>query len=76
MPYFSMKCRCSFPIPRPGCSTTPRPQRKVTAASILKLLQGYRARGDSTLTQQLIKRLFFAPKKNLKRKLSEALLAT
>ncbi len=39
------------------------------------LLKGSLTRGGSTLTQQLVKRLFFSPKKTFERKLSEALLA-
>ena len=39
------------------------------------LLRGSLTRGGSTLTQQLVKRLFFSPKKTFERKLSEALLA-
>ncbi len=39
------------------------------------LLEGSLTRGGSTLTQQLVKRLFFSPKKTFERKLSEALLA-
>lgn len=39
------------------------------------LLKGSLTRGGSTLTQQLVKRLFFSPKKTFARKLSEALLA-
>ena len=39
------------------------------------LLKGSLTRGGSTLTQQLVKRLFFSPEKTFKRKLSEALLA-
>ncbi len=39
------------------------------------LLGGSITRGGSTLTQQLVKRLFFSPQKTLERKLSEALLA-
>lgn len=39
------------------------------------LLAGGLTRGGSTLTQQLVKRLFFSPEKTFKRKLSEALLA-
>ncbi len=39
------------------------------------LLAGSIIRGGSTLTQQLVKRLFFSPQKTFTRKLSEALLA-
>ena len=39
------------------------------------LLKGSLTRGGSTLTQQLVKRLFFSPEKTFERKLSEALLA-
>ena len=39
------------------------------------LLGGSITRGGSTLTQQLVKRLFFSPQKTFARKLSEALLA-
>ena len=49
--------------------------KAIAGAARDNLLQGYRTRGGSTLTQQLIKRLFFSPEKTLKRKLSEALLA-
>ena len=38
------------------------------------LLGGSITRGGSTLTQQLVKRLFFSPQKTFERKLSEALL--
>ena len=50
--------------------------KAIAGAARDNLLQGYRTRGGSTLTQQLIKRLFFSADKTLKRKLSEALLAT
>ena len=39
------------------------------------LLQGFGARGGSTLTQQLVKHLFFSPRKTLQRKISEMLLS-
>ena len=39
------------------------------------LLAGSLTRGGSTLTQQLVKHLFFSPEKTFKRKLAEALLA-
>ncbi len=49
--------------------------KAIAGAARDNLLRGYRSRGGSTLTQQLVKRLFFSPRKNLRRKLSEALLA-
>ena len=49
--------------------------KAIAGAARDNLLKGYRTRGGSTLTQQLVKRLFFSPQKNLKRKLSEALLS-
>ena len=39
------------------------------------LLKGSLTRGGSTLTQQLVKRLFFSPERTFKRKFAEALLA-
>ncbi len=39
------------------------------------LREGRITRGGSTLTQQIVKRLFFSPQKTFERKLSEALLA-
>ena len=47
----------------------------IVGAARDNLLAGSLTRGGSTLTQQLVKRLFFSPKKTFERKLSEALLA-
>jgi len=49
--------------------------KAIAGAARDNVLRGYRTRGGSTLTQQLVKRLFFSPDKSLARKLSEALLA-
>ena len=49
--------------------------KAIMAAAWSNLWQGYGSRGGSTLTQQLVKRLFFSPRKTIRRKFSEALLA-
>ncbi len=49
--------------------------KAIAGAARDNVLRGYRTRGGSTLTQQLVKRLFFSPDKSLARKLAEALLA-
>ena len=49
--------------------------RAILAAIRANIHQGYGTRGGSTLTQQLVKRLFFSPDKTIRRKLSEILLA-
>ena len=49
--------------------------KAILAAAWVNLRRGYGVRGGSTLTQQLVKRLFFSPEKNIRRKLSEMLLA-
>ncbi len=49
--------------------------RALVAAAWSNLRHGYGSRGGSTLTQQLVKRLFFSPRKTLRRKLAEILLA-
>lgn len=49
--------------------------RAIAAAIRTNLVHGDSRRGGSTLTQQLVKRLFFSPEKTLRRKLSEMLLA-
>ncbi len=49
--------------------------RAVLGAVWANIRHGFGARGGSTLTQQLVKRLFFSPERTLKRKLSEMLLA-
>ena len=45
------------------------------AALWFNLRDGFGSRGGSTLTQQLVKRLFFSAQKTLRRKLAEILLA-
>lgn len=49
--------------------------RSLLSAVWANLTEGFGKRGGSTLTQQLVKRLFFSPEKTLKRKLSEMLIA-
>ncbi|MBT7456908.1 MAG: PBP1A family penicillin-binding protein, partial [Gemmatimonadetes bacterium] len=49
--------------------------RAILGAIWANVRHGYGARGGSTLTQQLVKRLFFSPEKTIKRKISEMLLA-
>ena len=49
--------------------------KALVAAVWSNLRHGYGSRGGSTLTQQLVKRLFFSPRKTMRRKLAEALLA-
>ncbi len=47
----------------------------IVGALWANLRGGYGTRGGSTLTQQLVKRLFFSPQKTLRRKLGEMLIA-
>ena len=49
--------------------------KALTAAVWINLRHGFGTRGGSTLTQQLVKRLFFSPEKTFRRKLGEILLA-
>ena len=49
--------------------------KALLAALWANLRHGFGTRGGSTLTQQLVKRLFFTPEKTLRRKLAEILLA-
>ena len=45
------------------------------AAVWFNMNDGFGSRGGSTVTQQLVKRLFFSPRKTVRRKLAEILLA-
>ncbi|WP_218081634.1 transglycosylase domain-containing protein [Anthocerotibacter panamensis] len=47
----------------------------IIRAALTNLQEGRAAQGGSTLTQQLVKNLFFTPKKTLNRKIAEAALA-
>ena len=49
--------------------------KALAAALYVNLRDGFGSRGGSTLTQQLVKRLFFSPQKTLRRKVAEILLA-